>query len=87
MEGIYGESLQVMNVADPTGTELVDHWYQERRNFNFRDPTVVKTPRSKRNSHFTAILWKSTRKIGVGKATTNDGRTFIVVSYYPPGKL
>lgn len=75
-----------MNADDPTGTEVIDHWYKERRNYDYNSPNLVKSPKEFRNSHFTAILWKSTTHIGVGKATSKDGKTFIVVSYYPPGK-
>jgi len=87
VEGVYGESLQILNDPFASGKDAVGNWYDEKRNYNFRKPTLTKSPLTKSNSHFTAIVWKSTRKIGVGKATAKDGRTFVVVNYWPSGNI
>lgn len=81
IEGEYGENLNIINDPSPSGDDVVGQWYQERRNYNFKRPFIVKSPLRSRNSHFTALIWYGTRKIGVGKATANDGRTFIVVRF------
>ena len=35
--------------------------------------------------HFTQVVWKSSKELGVGKATSRSGRIYVVANYYPPG--
>uniref|UniRef100_A0A672R6N4 SCP domain-containing protein n=1 Tax=Sinocyclocheilus grahami TaxID=75366 RepID=A0A672R6N4_SINGR len=37
--------------------------------------------------HFTAMVWKSSTKFGVGKAVASDGSTFVVARYFPAGNI
>lgn len=37
--------------------------------------------------HFTAMVWKTTKKLGVGKAVASDGSTFVVARYFPAGNI
>lgn len=37
--------------------------------------------------HFTAMVWKNTKKIGVGKASASDGSSFVVARYFPAGNI
>lgn len=33
------------------------------------------------------MVWKSTKKLGVGKATASDGSSFVVARYFPAGNI
>jgi Cysteine-rich secretory protein family len=35
--------------------------------------------------HFTQVVWKSSKELGVGKAKSRSGRIYVVANYYPPG--
>ena len=37
---------------------------------------------------FTQLVWKNSRRLGVGIAVTDDGQTEYVIAYYsPPGNF
>jgi len=38
--------------------------------------------------HFTQVIWKSSQKIGVGRAITDNGQTvYVVCNYLPAGNV
>jgi hypothetical protein len=37
------------------------------------------------SGHFTQVVWKSSKLMGVGVAKGSNGVTYVVVNYYPPG--
>ena len=37
--------------------------------------------------HFTQVVWKGSKEVGIGKAFGNDGRVFVVANYYPAGNI
>jgi len=39
----------------------------------------------KADGHFTQLVWKGTRKVGFGHATSRSGKTYVVARYSPPG--
>lgn len=44
-----------------------------------KEPTTLKT------GHFTQIVWRESRELGVGMARNRAGEVFIVANYDPPG--
>ncbi|GCC25056.1 hypothetical protein chiPu_0003461 [Chiloscyllium punctatum] len=62
--------------------EVSERWYSEMKNYNFNCPGF-----SSGTGHFTAMIWKGSRKLGVGKASASDGSTFVVARYFPAGNI
>ena len=56
--------------------------YDERKLYNFRTPGY-----SESTGHFTQIVWKGSKKVGIGLAKSKNGMYYGVASYYPPGNL
>ncbi|KAG7470002.1 hypothetical protein MATL_G00135000 [Megalops atlanticus] len=79
--GSCGENLAWASYDQP-GKDVADRWYNEVKNYNFNRPGF-----STGTGHFTAMVWKSTKKLGVGKATATDGSTFVVARYFPAGNI
>lgn len=65
--GQCGENLAWASY-DQTGKEVADRWYSEIKNYNFQQPGFTSG-----TGHFTAMVWKNTKKMGVGKASASDG--------------
>ena len=63
-----------------TGRDPVSSFYSEIKYYRYRAPSF-----SKATGHFTQVVWKSSKSIGVGVAKGRDGTTYVVVNYYPQG--
>ncbi|XP_017340225.3 Golgi-associated plant pathogenesis-related protein 1 [Ictalurus punctatus] len=75
-----GENLYYFQSSAPkklTGEEPVDSWYSEIKDYDFSKPGFLSN-----TGHFTQVVWKSTKEVGVGLAT--DGNTVFVVGQYKP---
>ncbi|XP_072570796.1 uncharacterized protein [Paramormyrops kingsleyae] len=79
-----GENIFSMQSSRPmkiSGKQPVENWYNEIKDYNFSRPGF--TPNT---GHFTQVVWKDTKELGVGIAT--DGTTiFVVGQYVPPGNM
>ncbi|XP_006013559.1 GLI pathogenesis-related 2, like [Latimeria chalumnae] len=79
--GQCGENLAWASY-DQSGKEVADNWYNEIKNYNFNCPGFTSG-----TGHFTAMVWKNTKKMGVGKAAASDGSSFVVARYFPAGNI
>ncbi|XP_072452910.1 Golgi-associated plant pathogenesis-related protein 1 isoform X2 [Notamacropus eugenii] len=79
--GNCGENLAWASY-DQTGQDVADRWYSEMKNYDFKSPGF-----SPESGHFTAMIWKNTKKMGVGKASANDGSSYVVARYFPAGNI
>ncbi|CAN0359278.1 unnamed protein product [Lampetra fluviatilis] len=79
--GQCGENLAWASYDEPA-KEVAERWYAEIQNYNFSNPGF-----SSGSGHFTAMVWRSSRKLGVGRARASDGSTFVVARYFPAGNV
>lgn len=79
--GRFGENLAWAS-SDQTGKEMANRWYSEIKKYNFQQPDFTS-----RTGHFTAMVWKKTKKMGMGKAPASEGSSFMVARYFPAGNV
>uniref|UniRef100_A0A1A8FTA8 Golgi-associated plant pathogenesis-related protein 1 n=1 Tax=Nothobranchius korthausae TaxID=1143690 RepID=A0A1A8FTA8_9TELE len=79
--GSCGENLAWASY-DQSGKDVADRWYDEVKKYNFSRPGF-----SSGTGHFTAMVWKSSKQLGVGKAIASDGSSFVVARYLPAGNI
>lgn len=83
----YGENIFCLWSSNASnnhvsGREVVDSWYAEITQHVFhKEPTTLKT------GHFTQVVWKESRELGVGMAKNRSGEIFVVANYDPPGNF
>lgn len=81
-----GQNVAAKSSTAPTeytGQEVVDQWYSEINRFDWNTPEGRPGVTT---GHFTQVIWRGSREIGVGKARSPDGReVYVVCNYYPAG--
>lgn len=82
----YGENLYYCWNSDPKvvmkGNEPVESWYSEVKTHKYGGK-----PRTNETGHFTQVVWKDTKELGVGVAKSKSGKVFVVTNYSPPGNF
>ncbi|KAM8934540.1 Golgi-associated plant pathogenesis-related protein 1 isoform 3-T3 [Pelodytes ibericus] len=81
----HGENLfykYSSNARELSGNEPVDSWYSEIKNYNFSRPGF-----GSNTGHFTQVVWKDSKEVGVGLATDGKGLFFVVGQYNPTGNI
>ncbi|CAM6003440.1 unnamed protein product [Sphagnum balticum] len=84
--GSYGENLYD-GYGDGSWTSpeaAVDSWVREK--IYYDEPTnTCSAPEGETCLHYTQVVWSSTTDLGCASVPCQDGSTFIMCSYYPPG--
>ncbi|XP_066258178.1 uncharacterized protein [Euwallacea similis] len=82
----YGENIFCMYSSDyshvPTGRDAVKEWYDEIKSHNFSSDRVPQG-----SLHFTQVIWKNSKYLGVGIAKNKKGQTYVVCNYEPKGNF
>lgn len=76
----YGENQYWTNAASINAVDVVKHWYDQVSAYKY-----AKGEFSTACGNFTQVVWKSSKQIGVGIASTITGDICIVIFYDPPG--
>uniref|UniRef100_A0A8C5R882 SCP domain-containing protein n=1 Tax=Leptobrachium leishanense TaxID=445787 RepID=A0A8C5R882_9ANUR len=77
----HGENL-FYKYSSSTKELPVDSWYSEIKNYNFGNPGFAGN-----TGHFTQVVWKDSKEVGVGVATDGKGLFFVVGQYNPAGNI
>lgn len=78
----YGENVYMCSGFEPTGQQVSQSWYDEIKQYNFK-----KSEFSGATGHFTALVWCSSLRLGVGRGRAANGAVFVVTNYDPPGNM
>ncbi|XP_071801939.1 uncharacterized protein [Asterias amurensis] len=79
----FGENVaMVSGYKDYSGQQVTDQWYSEVQKYNFSSPGFRSG-----TGHFSQVVWKDSKEMGIGKAETKDGKIFVVANYKPPGNM
>lgn len=83
----YGENIYCMWSSDrnahPNPRDVCRSWYDEVRDFNYGNE-----PRGRAvTGHFTQVVWKGSKRLGVGLAKTRTGKVVVVCNYEPSGNV
>lgn len=82
----YGENIYMEWSSNPSGKvsgeKSVDSWYSEIKVHKFgREPTSLAS------GHFTQVIWKSSKELGVAYGRNKNGKTYVVANYDPAGNM
>ena len=75
-----GENVFMVFGREIDGADAVNSWYSEVKNYDFCKPGFQSN-----TGHFTQVVWKGSKELGIGKAKSADGKVFVVGRYRPAG--
>lgn len=84
-EGDIGQNLAYVRVSGQSNVkaeEIANMWYNEVKDYNFKKAVFQPS-----TGHFTQLVWAATTSVGVGIASTPDGKTYVVANYSPAGNV
>ncbi|MGI5506789.1 CAP family protein [Lentzea sp. CA-135723] len=82
----YGENLYETGRSRPIDTVIgkaLEDWYNESRHYNY-DKEMTPSNVDLSVLHFTALVWKSSTRLGVGISQGRNG-TYVVVNFAERG--
>ncbi|OQR69098.1 golgi-associated plant pathogenesis-related protein 1-like, partial [Tropilaelaps mercedesae] len=83
-QNLYVESSYTQDNFDVNGETVVKHWYSEQKHYDYyQNRDLLHTQASR----FTQLVWKSSQKVGIGKATIGAGKVIVVALYKPAGNV
>lgn len=77
-----GENISICAGQEVTGKFMTDMWYNEHEKYDYNNPGF-----DTETGHFTQIIWKDSKYLGVGIAQNKEGTYYVVANYAPPGNV
>ncbi|ESO85877.1 hypothetical protein LOTGIDRAFT_130175 [Lottia gigantea] len=71
--------------GDYSSQEVLDQWYSEISKHDYNSERSLGTGKS--NCHFTQVVWKGSKELGIGKAKAAGGKIIVVANYRPAGNM
>lgn len=81
-ENPYGENLWAAYGSNIDNTSCVDTWMDEEQYYDYDKNNWVE-----KSGHFSQVLWSDTKRIGIGQQYGNNGYSYVVCVYDPPGNI
>ncbi|XP_072908191.1 GLI pathogenesis-related 2 isoform X2 [Hemitrygon akajei] len=81
----HGENIwcqQSTGRQEVTGQQVADSWYNEIKNYDFCSPGFQKNC-----GHFTQLVWRESKEMGVGLASDGKSLTIVVAQFDPAGNI
>ena len=78
----YGENIFSGTTGYYTPLDASLSWYTEKRDYRYKKVTEDNWYAS---GHYTQMIWKNTKQVGVGVAVCKNGQFVVVANYSPPG--
>ncbi|MGF2410679.1 CAP domain-containing protein [Ferruginibacter sp.] len=81
----YGENIfWGSSATDYPPVEASYSWYAEKQFYKYRK---INAANWFKTGHYTQMMWKDTREMGVGVAVCPNGAVIVVANYYPAGNV
>ncbi|VUC32815.1 unnamed protein product [Clonostachys rosea] len=77
-----GECLFQTYTGSTPYTDAVNAFVSEKSSYNGE---TIDSSNYLTFGHYTQVIWKSTTKVGMAKASGSDGSVYVVARYSPPG--
>ncbi|XP_029848385.2 Golgi-associated plant pathogenesis-related protein 1-like [Ixodes scapularis] len=85
----FGENIYWYTIPSETykvsAKSAIKLWYEEKKHYDYNHPRY-----SRQTSHFTQVIWKSSKTLGCAKSRAREGhlyRYFVVCNYHPKGNI
>ena len=76
----YGQNIFSSKDTKDLAVRSVRSWYNEIRFYDFHSAKG-----SLKSAYFTQLVWVGSQEVGIGKAVSGSGKTYIVALFNPPG--
>ncbi len=80
----YGENIFWGSGKKFTAKEAAEAWYSEKDKYEYQP---IPSDSFTGTGHYTQMIWKGTREIGIGISKCSNGATIIVANYSPAGNI
>uniref|UniRef100_A0A1B6GU91 SCP domain-containing protein n=1 Tax=Cuerna arida TaxID=1464854 RepID=A0A1B6GU91_9HEMI len=82
----YGENI-FWSSASASAKVMCDSWYGEEAGYNYDIDPFKSGGGGLRSGHFTQMVWKQSKSLGIGRAFTKSGTMIAVANYSPRGNI